>query len=253
MPASGALTGAELIPMVQGGVNKQAALSDMNFYFGDGAVTGVRTVAVDHAIRFSKNNEVLLDIEPGAPGTALINLHAGSFGVGGYSNLDIEDRVNGGRLHYYGQDAGGAHYIDNFIEVSAVPNSIYDQSNGIVAFTNSGSKKLYLDYQNKIYQLGDIDGVDNSNKFSVDDTNNGIFVQKGAQTFFQIATAALTFQLGDLSGAGNNTKFAIIDSRGGYNFNLVAQYPNNAAALVGGLLAGDIYRITGTDHVGIVH
>jgi hypothetical protein len=33
----------------------------------------------------------------------------------------------------------------------------------------------------------------------------------------------------------------------------VPVYANNAAALVGGLVIGNIYRITGTDQVGIVH
>lgn len=33
----------------------------------------------------------------------------------------------------------------------------------------------------------------------------------------------------------------------------VPQYPNNAAALLAGLVAGNVYRITGTDYLGIVH
>lgn len=33
----------------------------------------------------------------------------------------------------------------------------------------------------------------------------------------------------------------------------VPEYPNNAAALAAGLPVGKVYRITGTDHAGIVH
>jgi hypothetical protein len=30
-------------------------------------------------------------------------------------------------------------------------------------------------------------------------------------------------------------------------------YANNAAALAAGLVAGNVYRITGTDYLGVVH
>ena len=33
----------------------------------------------------------------------------------------------------------------------------------------------------------------------------------------------------------------------------VPVYANNAAALVGGLVAGNVYRITGTEYLGVVH
>jgi hypothetical protein len=33
----------------------------------------------------------------------------------------------------------------------------------------------------------------------------------------------------------------------------VPVYANNAAALTGGLVAGNVYRITGTDYLGVVH
>lgn len=34
---------------------------------------------------------------------------------------------------------------------------------------------------------------------------------------------------------------------------VVPVYANNAAALAGGLVAGNVYRITGTDYLGVVH
>lgn len=33
----------------------------------------------------------------------------------------------------------------------------------------------------------------------------------------------------------------------------VPVYADNAAALAGGLVAGNVYRITGTDYLGVVH
>lgn len=33
----------------------------------------------------------------------------------------------------------------------------------------------------------------------------------------------------------------------------VPVYPNNAAALAGGLVVGNVYRIAGTDQLGVVH
>jgi hypothetical protein len=33
----------------------------------------------------------------------------------------------------------------------------------------------------------------------------------------------------------------------------VPVYANNAAALAAGLIAGNVYRITGTDYLGVVH
>ena len=36
-------------------------------------------------------------------------------------------------------------------------------------------------------------------------------------------------------------------------FPVVPVYANNAAALADGLVAGNIYRITGTDYLGVVH
>jgi hypothetical protein len=36
-------------------------------------------------------------------------------------------------------------------------------------------------------------------------------------------------------------------------FPVVPVYADNAAALSGGLVAGNIYRITGTDFLGVVH
>ena len=33
----------------------------------------------------------------------------------------------------------------------------------------------------------------------------------------------------------------------------VPVYANNAAALLGGLVVGNVYRITGTDYLGVVH
>lgn len=51
----------------------------------------------------------------------------------------------------------------------------------------------------------------------------------------------------------NETKNFLIGDILSLPFPNVPVYANNAAALLGGLVIGNIYRITGTDHVGIVH
>jgi hypothetical protein len=51
----------------------------------------------------------------------------------------------------------------------------------------------------------------------------------------------------------NETKNFLIGDILSLPFPNVPVYANNAAALVGGLVIGNIYRITGTDQVGIVH
>jgi hypothetical protein len=51
----------------------------------------------------------------------------------------------------------------------------------------------------------------------------------------------------------NETKNYLIEDILSLPFPNVPVYANNAAALAGGLVAGNIYRITATDYVGIVH
>ena len=51
----------------------------------------------------------------------------------------------------------------------------------------------------------------------------------------------------------NNTKNFTIGSILSLPLPSVPVYANNAAALAGGLVAGNVYRITGTDQLGVVH
>jgi len=51
----------------------------------------------------------------------------------------------------------------------------------------------------------------------------------------------------------NETKNYLIEDILSLPFPNVPVYANNAAALAGGLVAGNIYRITATNYVGIVH
>lgn len=51
----------------------------------------------------------------------------------------------------------------------------------------------------------------------------------------------------------NATKNFLIADILSLPFPSVPVYANNAAALSGGLVAGNIYRITGTDFMGVVH
>lgn len=51
----------------------------------------------------------------------------------------------------------------------------------------------------------------------------------------------------------NTTKNFLVGDILSLPFPNVPVYANNAAALSGGLVAGNIYRITGTDYMGVVH
>jgi hypothetical protein len=59
--------------------------------------------------------------------------------------------------------------------------------------------------------------------------------------------------IGSDAESSNETKNFLIGDILSLPFPNVPVYANNAAALVGGLVIGNIYRITGTDQVGIVH
>lgn len=54
-------------------------------------------------------------------------------------------------------------------------------------------------------------------------------------------------------GAANNERMYFQMKRPFYNFHNCPIYLNNAAALAAGLIIGDIYRISATDALGIVH
>lgn len=59
--------------------------------------------------------------------------------------------------------------------------------------------------------------------------------------------------IGTDAESSNETKNYLIEDILSLPFPNVPVYANNAAALAGGLVVGNIYRITGTDYVGIVH
>jgi hypothetical protein len=59
--------------------------------------------------------------------------------------------------------------------------------------------------------------------------------------------------IGTETGSNNETKNYTIGDILSLPLPNVPVYANNAAALVGGLVAGNVYRITGTDYLGVVH
>lgn len=65
-------------------------------------------------------------------------------------------------------------------------------------------------------------------------------------------TLADLIPLTDVTDA-NNTKNATIASILALLTSGIGTYADNAAAITGGVAVGGIYRITGTDHLGIVH
>lgn len=142
-------------------------------------------------------------------------------------------------------------------------------TNVFSSFFNGSEIGLKLDFASNLYDLANhnlgsgLFQVINSTQYDIT-LGYGNYGGDGMGYYFNYYTPTngASVQLGDWGSIINNTKIFIditnstisFNTTGGkYQFAAVAQYANNAAAITGGLTAGMIYRITGTDHLGIVH
>jgi hypothetical protein len=124
---------------------------------------------------------------------------------------------------------------------------------------------LYLNFDTKVYQLGDFDAAFDGTFLEIDDVGTKIQTYfSGAANGLQLNSANWDFNFGDYAAMNNGTFIGIIDSNetiefvsasGFYNFANIPAYANNAAAITGGLNVGDIYRSStgGGDQLHIVH
>ena len=115
---------------------------------------------------------------------------------------------------------------------------------------------LNLDFANRLYQLGDYNNnYFNGTKLIVDVFNSNIRTQYFASDLgLNLDFANNIYYLGDFGVVQNETYIKVDDgaikitfrtNSGYYNFQNIQAFPNNAAALAGGLLIGDIYRHSG--------
>ena len=174
----------------------------------------------------------------------------------------------------------GDYTGDNLNGVKLVVNSNIDII--YTANNDAGPIGLYLDFQNNFYYLGnnstgvylDLDsqkyrfgdwdyGGANGINITIDDAAGSLVTKVfgGVDKGIFIDFNTNLYYFGDFNGVLNNTYIEVHDNNqkinfnstlGKYNFSNIPVYANNAAALTGGLVAGDIYRVTGTGTVNIV-
>lgn len=179
--------------------------------------------------------------------SAALNFAFGDISGGGNSNfLKINDATNQIQL---GNVIGGNNGL--FLDVTAGTKT--------AEIDFAGNQFLSIDVINGIYKFGDISGAGNSCDIEIDDLNKNITVlvngagnsnlqldQTAGSELFILSTTAgggLVELRGELP-AQKMTLTALL-----YNIaNLSGKdFANNAAALAGGLVSGDLYVITGSD------
>ncbi len=124
-------------------------------------------------------------------------------------------------------------------------------------YFRSGPGRTFLrcDISSDVYQFGDIDNNASNNYFMADGFNNRAGILLAGNYFLLLDDVNKLYKLGDTNNIGNSTLLTVNDTiaRKSVNITNVQEFLNNAAALLGGLVAGDLYRITATDAVAIVH
>lgn len=158
---------------------------------------------------------------------------------------------------------------------------VMDDANGVIRTSFGGNEiGLKLDFQYNNYILGNIEignngflvspnsciigdafGNTNTTLLSVNDNNSIINTSyQGSNIGLKLDFSISRYYLGDFDGNNNSTSIAVFDDNqniyfysgiGAYNFANIPVFPNNAAAILGGLGIGDIYR-TG-DNLKIVN
>lgn len=147
---------------------------------------------------------------------------------------------------------------------------------------NTTNHYLTLDYNFGIYEIGDIDTSLNGTKFRINDTTKNVstvldnvydIINTAGKRFFFINQGSQSATLGDINtvatGAFFNVNYGIgyclVSSPLGLGVNIAPNasplavvglqaFANNAAAVAGGLIPGDFYRIStaGTSVVAVV-
>jgi hypothetical protein len=138
-----------------------------------------------------------------------------------------------------------------------------DFSSNVFIFGDN-SIGVNLDFNIQKYRFGDYDfGGANGINITIDDAAGTlatrVFANYDRGIFIDFNTSVYYF--GDFDGFVNNTYIQVDDNNqkinlnstaGSYSFSNVPTFANNAAALLGGLVVGDIYRVTGTGNMHIV-
>lgn len=207
------LTGAELVPIVQGGLNKKALVSDLktapiNLYNTNGSLGANRIVDLNGKnLEFSKSGIALFKITNASKTIDLLS------GDETFANQNARALIDGatGALSLNGQGAGAVNFWEIQGSIAAINLDVTNAgrqqtfqlspNTNISKLTNNGKNYIALDYGSNTYSFGDIGGAVNNTFFELDDTNKTLKLNTGGNNHFVIDMTAntLTFE----NGAGN--------------------------------------------------
>jgi hypothetical protein len=170
----------------------------------------------------------------------------GNVGLGG--NLTQSTTINCSLFDFTFNNYS-TFYIGNFVEPTIeLLNLSFNKS--IITHYNGNPAGLFLDFANNEYRFGFFAA---GSFYMVDPANVLYSISSGNNVGFYI-NQNINAKFGDWGGSVNNLSIDFVFGQnrikfysgdGYYNFANIPSYANNAAALAGGLIAGDIYRHTG--------
>jgi len=138
----------------------------------------------------------------------------------------------------------------------------FNDSTPIIQTTYGNPYGLQFDFDAQVFNFGDFNNVDAGTSFKIDNSSQIISTHNQSQNIgLELNFISFTFSFGDYNGDNNGTFINIDDTvqkiyfgnaLGTYNFLNVPTFTGNATALAGGLVAGDLYRVTGTGNLHIV-
>lgn len=118
----------------------------------------------------------------------------------------------------------------------------------------TGSNDFSWDPVTKVFTVGDVASTGNDTEFTVDDQTQeirnatdgqfNVTNSNGSNYYLAFDTATKIFKLGDIDSVGNGTYIIINDVSSTVQISNVPTYANDAAAILGGLSTGELYKTT---------
>jgi hypothetical protein len=183
------------------------------------------------------------------------------------TNIVLEDDkiyagINAIQAGYYLNFGSKKYLFGDYGNSNNGTSIIIDDLNEIIStFYNNNEVGLKLDFATEQYQFGQVNGV----ALAINVLGGQIDLGFGG-IGLQLASSGRICYIGDGPGGYNYTNILVddinqlikfINTAGSYNFSNIPAYANNAAALLAGLVVGDIYRHNGLgesqDQLRIVH
>jgi hypothetical protein len=192
-----------------------------------------------------------------------------------FNNFDSGISLNFASFNFKFGDFSG---LNSFVWME-----IDDSNEVITTYNTNGGSGIKLDFFNNKFLYGDFNNTANGTHIEINNANNiittfnsgnqnGLKLEFSGGTFlfgsFQIfdnyyvrcdssSGVSIGDELNQVNGTfirvnDNTNQIVFNNTTGSYNFSNVPTFVSNAAALAGGLVVGDIYRVTGTGNMHIV-